>query len=235
MMGIAGQSLLRSAGTTIVLGWFALLAASLPVAKGCAICADIPGASGPLGPRLLEIASAIRHEIDSGGLDPSPGAPLPTSGRGLGHRMARMLTDHPDWNHSFEFLLIDSGARFRFDPGNPDRGFVAVRATEKSPPPALRWMTGLDVFHALLNGRIEIDTAVVRGILVIESVAESDSLVAGPPNPGDSASGGSGADDQSFAAPGRYGTPILLLILAVLILTPIMLVLRSNRFSRAEV
>ena len=41
--------------------------------------------------------------------------------------------------------------------------------------PEKRWVTGLDVFHALLDGRMPLDTAEVRGVLVIESWAAGES------------------------------------------------------------
>ncbi len=171
--------------------------------------------------------------MDSGGLDRSaPGAPLPTGGRALGMRVARMLGSHPETNQPFELLLIDSGARFLFDPLRPDLGFSALDPKQKPAPPPLRWITNLDVFHALLKEHIAIDTAIVRGILVIEPVVADDPLFDGYGLPGDSTDNSVTAGDQLAVDPGRSATIILLLVMAALIVLPITLVLRSNRNRR---
>lgn len=209
----------------------AFLLGSVPSSSnGCAICAEIPGASGLLGPRLLEIASAVRHEIDSGGLDRSaPGAPLPTGGRALGMRVARILENHPDANTPFELLLIDSGARFLFDPGKPLSGFSALDPKQKTHPPSHRWITNLDVFHALLNGHLAIDTAMVRGILVIEPVNPGDPLFDAYTLDGDSNSDSNIASDESSVRSGLLPGMLLLLSIVALVLLPLALVLRSAR------
>ncbi len=158
-----------------VLGTFALFAVCWQSATGCSLCTDFPGASGTLSPRLLEIASAIQHELDSGGLESNPTAPLPSSGRVLGYRMAGLLKGYPEWNESLELVLIDTGARFRFDPGNPENGFEVV-SSKSVVRPVKRWVTGLDVFHSILDGRMPLDTADVRGILVVERWKEGELL-----------------------------------------------------------
>ncbi|MAT47559.1 MAG: hypothetical protein CMO35_09045 [Verrucomicrobiaceae bacterium] len=158
-----------------VLGILALFAACWQSGSGCSLCTDFPGASGTLSPRLLEIASAIQHELDSGGLESNPTAPLPSSGRVLGYRMAGLLKSYPEWNESLELVLIDTGARFRYDPRTPDNGFEAV-SSKSVVRPVKRWVTGLDVFHAILDGRMPLDTADVRGILVVEPWKEGELL-----------------------------------------------------------
>lgn len=214
----------------------AVMAVGLPMARGCALCSEIPGASGALDPRLLEIVSAIRHEIDSGGLEAAaPGAPLPTSGRVLGRRMASLLKDQPDGNRSLELVLIDTGARFRFDPSEMEPGFAPVSAKLSSFHPAVRWITGIDVFHALLEQRMAVDTAVVRGILVIESLPDPDPLLALAPGPIEGDLGRTPTEDRRGARPGRSGTIMVLAALAVLILIPILLAFRSNRSQRSGI
>ncbi|MEC9056319.1 MAG: hypothetical protein VX633_13475 [Verrucomicrobiota bacterium] len=158
-----------------VLGTFALFAVCWQSATGCSLCTDFPGASGTLSPRLLEIASAIQHELDSGGLESNPTAPLPSSGRVLGYRMAGLLKGYPEWNESLELVLIDTGARFRFDPRTPEKGFEVV-SSKSVVRPVKRWVTGLDVFHSILDGRMPLDTADVRGILVVERWKEGELL-----------------------------------------------------------
>ena len=158
-----------------VLGILALFAVCWQSGSGCSLCTDFPGASGTLSPRLLEIASAIQHELDSGGLESNPTAPLPSSGRVLGYRMAGLLKSYPEWNESLELVLIDTGARFRFDPRTPDNGFEAV-SSKSVVRPVKRWVTGLDVFHSILDGRMPLDTADVRGILVVEPWKEGELL-----------------------------------------------------------
>ena len=158
-----------------VLGILALFAVCWQSGSGCSLCTDFPGASGTLSPRLLEIASAIQHELDSGGLESNPTAPLPSSGRVLGYRMAGLLKSYPEWNESLELVLIDTGARFRYDPRTPDNGFEAV-SSKSVVRPVKRWVTGLDVFHAILDGRMPLDTADVRGILVVEPWKEGELL-----------------------------------------------------------
>lgn len=210
---------------SLVLG---LLMATSPSARSCAICAEIPGASGELGPRLVEVASAIRHELDSGGLDPRPGAALPTSGRGLGLRVMRLLEEQPGRNQSFELILIDSGARFRFDPDEPERGLVPLVSKEETPSSATRWITGLEVFHALLEGRIRIDTAEVRGILVVEALSQGD------PGGEEITQQVESRSDQEAGAmegsgSGKVGSAILLVILVGLLAMPVLLLRRSIR------
>ena len=212
------------------LGMFALFAACWQPATGCSLCTDFPGASGTLSPRLLEIASAIRHELDSGGLEPNPAAPLPTSGRVLGYRMANLLKRYPEWNESLELVLIDTGARFRFDPRVPESGFEGV--SKKSViRPVKRWVTGLDVFHAILAGRMPIDTAEVRGVLVVEPWTEGELLGVTMPGPVDSEEAGEGDGEETVAERGRTPTVALLVGLAVLVVTPVLLVLGSRKGS----
>ena len=212
------------------LGMFALFAACWQPATGCSLCTDFPGASGTLSPRLLEIASAIRHELDSGGLEPNPAAPLPTSGRVLGYRMANLLKRYPEWNESLELVLIDTGARFRFDPRVPESGFEGV--SKKSViRPVKRWVTGLDVFHAILAGRMPIDTAEVRGVLVVEPWTEGELLGVTMPGPVDSEEAGEGDGEEAVAERGRTTTVALLVGLAVLVVTPVLLVLGSRKGS----
>ena len=203
-----------------------ILLASAPRAAGCALCADYPGASGTLDPRLLELAAAIQHEIDSGGLDRRPSAPLPTSGRGLGLRMNRILSAHPEWNRSFELLLIDSGARFHFRLSQAERGFVPVSEKDKSPPPPLRWITGLDVFHALLDGSLPMDTAAIRGVLVIEDI---------PKGVDELSTSESLADSSTTPTPDKRLAPwVLPSVLGALILLPIMLAVRTTRVHQGR-
>lgn len=212
------------------LGMFALFAACWQPATGCSLCTDFPGSSGTLSPRLLEIASAIRHELDSGGLEPNPAAPLPTSGRVLGYRMANLLKRYPEWNESLELVLIDTGARFRFDPRVPESGFEGV--SKKSViRPVKRWVTGLDVFHAILAGRMPIDTAEVRGVLVVEPWTEGELLGVTMPGPIDSEEAGVGDGEKTVAKRGRTTTVALLVGLAVLVVTPVLLVLGSRKGS----
>lgn len=212
------------------LGMFALFAACWQPATGCSLCTDFPGASGTLSPRLLEIASAIRHELDSGGLEPNPAAPLPTSGRVLGYRMANLLKRYPEGNESLELVLIDTGARFRFDPRVPESGFEGV--SKKSViRPVKRWVTGLDVFHAILAGRMPIDTAEVRGVLVVEPWTEGELLGVTMPGPVDSEEAGVGDGEEIVAKRGRTTTVALLVGLAVLVVTPVLLVLGSRKGS----
>ena len=210
------------------LGMFALFAACWQPATGCSLCTDFPGASGTLSPRLLEIASAIRHELDSGGLEPNPAAPLPTSGRVLGYRMASLLKRYPEWNESLELVLIDTGARFRFDPRVPESGFEGV--SKKSViRPVKRWVTGLDVFHAILAGRMPIDTAEVRGVLVVEPWTEGELLGVTMPGPVDSEEAGVGDGEEAVAERGRTTTVVLLVVLIVLVGIPVLLVLGSRK------
>jgi len=213
-----------------VLGMFALFAACGQSATGCSLCTEFPGASGTLSPRLLEIASAIRHELDSGGLESNPVAPLPTSGRVLGYRMANLLKRYPEWNESLELVLIDTGARFRFDPRVPESGFEAV--SKKSViRPVRRWVTGLDVFHAILTGRMPIDTANVRGVLVVEPWSEGELLGVSMPGPVDPEETGGKNGEEAVAERRRTTTIVLLIVLVVLVVMPVLLVLGSRKGS----
>ena len=235
VMRILCQSGRRSVSIAVVFSLAVVMVGGLPVARACALCSEIPGASGVLDVRLLEIVSAIRHEIDSGGLEEaSPGAPLPTSGPVLGRRMASLLRHQPHGDQRLELVLIDSGARFRFDPTDMERGFAPVSAKKQSFQPTVRWITGIDVFHALLEQRMGIDTAMVRGILVIEPVSDSDPLLAGAADLPVGWSGEATPQDQEAADSSQPRTILLLGALGILILIPILLALRSNRVQRAR-
>jgi|GEM_PF-1866263 len=211
-----------------ILGTLALLAVFSQPVTGCSLCTDFPGASGTLSPRLLEIASAIRHELDSGGLEPNPAAPLPTSGRVLGYRMASLLQRYPQWNESLELVLIDSGARFRFDPHIPESGFEAV-SKKSEVRPAKQWVTGLEVFHAILDGRMPIDTAEIRGVLVVDPWKEGELLGEElPASPGLRDSGGVNGK-ENVAESGRAITIVLVVVLVVLVAIPVLMVLGSRK------
>ena len=207
-----------------VLGTFALFAVCWQSGSGCSLCTDFPGASGTLSPRLLEIASAIQHELDSGGLESNPTAPLPSSGRVLGYRMAGLLKGYPEWNESLELVLIDTGARFRFDPRTPEKGFEVV-SSKSVVRPVKRWVTGLDVFHAILDGRMPLDTADVRGVLVVEPWKEGELLgVAIPPTEERVEEAGEEVDAEDTGVT----TLVLLGVLIGLVLVPVILVVRSR-------
>ena len=212
------------------LGMLALLVTCWQSAAGCSLCTDFPGASGTLSPRLLEIASAIRHELDSGGLEPKPAAPLPTSGRVLGYRMANLLKRYPEWNESLELVLIETGARFRFDPRTPESGFEAV-SKKSVVRPVKRWVTGLEVFHAILAGHMPIDTAEVRGVIVVEPWTEGELLGVTMPGPVDSEEAGAGDGDAVVVERGGTTTIVLLVVLGVLVGAPVLLVLASRKGS----
>ena len=211
-----------------ILGALALLAVFWQPITGCSLCTDFPGASGILSPRLLEIASAIRHELDSGGLEPNPAAPLPTGGRVLGYRMAGLLQGYSARNESLELVLIDSGARFRFDPRTPESGFEAVSKNSKIRP-AKQWVTGLEVFHAILDGRMPIDTAEIRGVLVVEPWKEGELLGEEVPISPGPETGGEMHGKENGAASGRTATNGPAIALAVLVAFPVLMVLRSRK------
>ena len=214
-----------------ILGALALLAVFWQPITGCSLCTDFPGASGILSPRLLEIASAIRHELDSGGLEPNPAAPLPTGGRVLGYRMAGLLQGYSTRNESLELVLIDSGARFRFDPRTPDNGFEAV-SSKSVVRPVKRWVTGLDVFHAILDGRMPLDTAEVRGILVVEPWKEGELLGVAIPAPEEQVEE---AGEEVDVEDAGVTTFVLLGVLVGLVLAPVALVFRSRKQSAFNV
>ena len=213
-----------------ILGALALLTVCWQPATGCSLCADFPGASGTLSPRLLEIASAIRHELDSGGLEPNPAAPLPTSGRVLGYRMANLLKRYPEWDKRLELVLIDTGARFRFDPGIPESGFEAV-SNKSVIRPVKRWVTGLEVFHAILDGSMPLDTADVRGVLVVETWTEGELLGVTMPGPFDPKSVERESGNETVVERGGATAIILLIALVVLVVTPVLLVMGSRKGS----
>lgn len=214
-----------------VLGILALFAVCWQSGSGCSLCTDFPGASGTLSPRLLEIASAIQHELDSGGLESNPTAPLPSSGRVLGYRMAGLLKSYPEWNESLELVLIDTGARFRFDPRTPDNGFEAV-SSKSVVRPVKRWVTGLDVFHAILDGRMPLDTAEVRGILVVEPWKEGELLGVAIPAPEEQVEE---AGEEVDVEDAGVTTFVLLGVLVGLVLVPVALVFRSRKQSAFNV
>ena len=210
-----------------VLGILALFAVCWQSGSGCSLCTDFPGASGTLSPRLLEIASAIQHELDSGGLESNPTAPLPSSGRVLGYRMAGLLKSYPEWNESLELVLIDTGARFRYDPRTPDNGFEVV-SSKSVVRPVKRWVTGLDVFHAILDGRMPLDTADVRGILVVEPWKEGELLGVTIPAPEEQVEEGGEEVDVDDAGVTTLAVPGVLIGLVVV---SVALVMRTRKRS----
>lgn len=144
----------------------------IPAARGCTVCAEIPGTLGAVHPESIRLALAIRREIETGRLAHGlpPGAVAEMGGAELVWHLRRLTELHGTELEGTEFVLIETGARIRIDADSP-LGPVIGPATQQLPPPRIRWVTGRDVLHALLERRLDVPAAMDRGILLVEALS----------------------------------------------------------------
>jgi hypothetical protein len=149
----------------LIAGVAAVTGAVEPV-RACTVCVVVRGGFEVAHPDSLDVAIAIRREIDAGRLGTTPSlAPPDLLGTALVKRLAM--------RDGFELLLVEDGSRYRFD-GRPD-----VRGRRRTP--TRRWITGRAVLGALLSGALDPRKAIARGLMVVEGVETSTACLANEP------------------------------------------------------
>ena len=141
--------------------WAAALAAVLgPLAQpaaACATCLEVRGGLGAVHPRSLEVALAIRRELDAKRLEDIAPSKDHARRRCRDIHVGRTLAKRVSAADGFELLLIEDGSRYRIE---------ALR-----PPPSTRCITGRAVLQALLQGDLEFETAVKLGWVAVDKVS----------------------------------------------------------------
>ena len=132
--------------------WAAALAVALgplaPPSSACGTCVEVRGGLGAVHPKSLEVALAIRRELDAKRLaDIAPNKDHARR-RCRDIHAGRTLAKRLSVRDGFELLLIEDGSSYRIE---------ALR-----PPPSTRCITGRAVLRALLQGDLEFETAVKR-------------------------------------------------------------------------
>ncbi len=133
---------------------------------GCGLCPVVRGGLTVVHQKSLDIAIAIRRDLDAGLLEPA------ASARGKKHspfrdlQIGQVLAVRHGLRDGFELLVIEDGTHYRID-----RSVGLRRRRRAAPPPAtiVRWVTGRAVLEALLKKQLTPKVAVQRGLLVIES------------------------------------------------------------------
>ena len=128
----------------------------------CGLCIT-PGGLRIVHPKSLDVAVAIRRDLDSGLLKQSSALPHEKADRHFRDlQTGRMLAERLILRDGFELLLIEDGARYRIE------NTRAVRDRNRIAPLPVRWVTGRAVLQALLGRQLEFETAVKRGLVVVE-------------------------------------------------------------------
>lgn len=139
-----------------------------PDLAACGACSLPAGSLKTVHPRSLEVAVAIRRDIEEGVLEATPADAVP---RILGLRMRQLLSKtYPDSPGTTEILLIETGSRFQI--GTAGSAFPSAPVSARSEPPAtkvsIRWITGHAVLQALLAREMTVSSAVKRGLIIVE-------------------------------------------------------------------
>jgi hypothetical protein len=112
----------------------------------------------------MRLMSAIRRDVDAKRLSP-PVSSSPQDDL----RAARVLSQRLSLGEGFELLLIDDGSHHRIE--------SAEQLRRLRPP--IRWVTARAVLEALLEKRLDLETAVVRGLVVVEKTSVAPIMPAG--------------------------------------------------------
>ena len=140
--------------------------ASAPAAVlACGFCAT-PGVLKIAHPRSLDVAVAIRRDLDSGILKRTAATPKDKTERHYRDLQAgRILAERLLLREGFELLLIEDGSHYRIE-GRSGRD-LQKRETASS----IRWVTGRDVLLALLERQLDLNLAVERGLIILEKTS----------------------------------------------------------------
>ena len=131
-------------------------------ATACGLCVT-PGGLVITHPKSLEIAIAIRREIDEGRLENKNAIPTDPSDRHFSDlQAARILVERLQLREGIELLLVEDSSRYRIENAQE------LHRGKRVAVPSIRWVTGRAALHAMLKGDLELDVATKRGLLVIE-------------------------------------------------------------------
>ena len=129
----------------------------------CGFCTTPRGALTAIHPKSLDVAVAIRRDIDSGLLKQS----LPEENADRHFRdlqTGRMLAERLFLRDGFELLLIEDGSYYRIE------GDMSSRRGKRTVPPPIRWVTGRDVLQSMLKNDLDLETAVKRRLVIVEKI-----------------------------------------------------------------
>jgi len=132
----------------------------------CGFCTTPRGGLTAVHPKSLDVAVAIRREIDSGLLKKSVAMPTNKADRQFCDlQIGRILAERLFLREGFELLLIEDGSHYRIE-GRTNSG-----RQKRQTPPSVRWVTGRDVLLALLERHLDLALAVERGLIVLEKTS----------------------------------------------------------------
>ncbi len=144
----------------------ALVFATPATVLACGFCMAPSGGLKFVHPKSLQVAVAIRRDLDSGllkGNVATPGNKVSDHFRQL--QTGRILAERFFLLDGFELLLIEDGSHYRIE------GNVSLRRGNRTVPPPIRWVTGRDVLQSMLKNDLDLETAVKRGLVVVERTA----------------------------------------------------------------
>ncbi len=129
----------------------------------CGLCPRIRGGLTVVHPKSIQVALAIRRDLDTGLLKWNPASVKAEQHRRFGNlQVGQVLAVRHSLREGFELLLIEDGARYRID------NLRHLRGRKRPARPPIRWVTGRAVLQALLKKELALETAVERGLLVVE-------------------------------------------------------------------
>ena len=153
--------------TSVILSAAVALIAT-PDLAACGLCSIPAGGLEAVHPKSLNVAVAIRRDIEEGVLE---AAPADAASRILGLRMQQLVSKtYPDSPGTTEILLIETGSRFQI--GTAGSAFPSAPVPARNETPAtkvsIRWITGHAVLQALLGREMTVSSAVKRGLIIVE-------------------------------------------------------------------
>jgi hypothetical protein len=143
-----------------------VVVASIPaIVSACGLCVT-PGGLKIVHPRSLDLAIAIRRDLDSGLLRRRVGMPQKKVDQHYSDlQTGRILSERLSLREGFELLLIEDGARLHIE------GAPMLRHRKQGESPSTRWVTGRDVLQALLERQLDLEQAVKRGLIILETTS----------------------------------------------------------------
>jgi hypothetical protein len=163
------KAILRYLSLAIVV----MITSSHAHAWACGLCITPRGGLSALHPKSLAVAIAIRRDIDAGLLTHKQDKPEEKAVRhDRDLQTGRILVERLSLRHGFELLLIEDGSHFRIE------GIAELRRRNQPTAPSVRWVTGRDVMVALLERRLKLETAISRGLIVVEDAAVEQAATA---------------------------------------------------------
>jgi hypothetical protein len=133
---------------------------------GCGACLNLGGSLTIVHPKSLQLAINIRRDIDAGllKLNPVPEKKEDIHWRDL--QTGRILAERFFLSNGFDLLLIEDGSHRRIEsPATSQRG----NRQEGTVSPPIRWVTGRAVLQSMLKNQLDLETAVKRGLIVVEN------------------------------------------------------------------